>query len=170
MLTACAELKKTQRELALVVAVAPGVERSQIHRLVTVSGICATVVQNETYNALAAADTALVCSGTATIEAALLDVPMVVVYKVTALTALLAKPLVRTKFFSMVNLIATREIVPELIQEKFTATAAAQELRRLLDSADARATLRAGLAEVREKLGPPGAVERAADAIMELIR
>jgi len=174
MLAACAELhktelKKTKRELSFVIAVAPGVELSQIHRLVTASGICAAVVQNETYNALAAATAALVCSGTATIEAALLDVPMVVVYKVTALTALLAKPLVRTKFFSMVNLIAGREVVPELIQEKFTAPAAAQELRRLLDSADARANLRAGLAEVREKLGPPGAVERAADAIMQLI-
>jgi lipid-A-disaccharide synthase len=61
------------------------------------------VVEGQTYNALAAADAAIVSSGTATVEAALLDAPMVVVYRVTALTALLAKPLVRTSYFSMVQ-------------------------------------------------------------------
>jgi len=175
MLAACAELRKTKlpestQKPAFVIAVAPGIDLSQINRLVTVSGNCAVVVQNETYNALAAADVALVCSGTATIEAALLDVPMAVVYRVTALTAILAKPLVRTKFFSMVNLIAGREVVPELIQEKFTADAAAQELRRLLNSSEARAELRTGLQEVRDKLGPPGAVDRAADEIVAMLR
>ncbi len=170
MLAACVELKKTNRELTFVIAVAPGVDLSHIHRLVSISGVCAVVVQDETYNALAAADVALICSGTATIESALLDVPMVVVYKVTALTAILAKPLVRTKFFAMANLIAGRAVVTELIQEKFTAQAAARELQRLLASEDARAELRRGLAEVREKLGPPGAVERAAAAIASLLR
>jgi lipid-A-disaccharide synthase len=155
--------------MACVIAVAPGVELSQIHRLVSVSGVCAVVVQDETYDALAAADVALVCSGTATIEAALLDVPMAVVYRVTALTAMLARPLVRTKFFSMVNLIAGRRVVAELIQDDFTPQSAAHELQRLLDSEPARNELRRGLAEVREKLGPPGAVARAADAIVRLL-
>jgi lipid-A-disaccharide synthase len=130
----------------------------------------AIVVQDETYNALGAADAALVCSGTATIEAALLDVPMAVVYRVTTLTATLAKPLVRTKFFSMVNLIAGRAVVRELIQDDFTPQSCAQELARLLDSAEARQELRQGLAEVREKLGPPGAIERAAEEIVALLR
>jgi lipid-A-disaccharide synthase len=170
MLAACAELQKTKREIAFVIALAPGVELSQINRLVSASGVCPVVVQDETYNVLAAADAALVCSGTATIEAALLDVPMVVVYRVTALTATLAKPLLRTKFFSMVNLIADRRVVTELIQDDFTPQAAARELQRLLDSTDARAELQRGLAEVRAKLGPPGAVERAADAIVRLLQ
>jgi lipid-A-disaccharide synthase len=169
MLAACVELKKTNRELTFVIAVAPGVDLSQIHRLVSVSGVCAVVVQDETYNALAAADVALICSGTATIEAALLDVPMVVVYKVTALTAFLAKPLVRTKFFAMVNLIAGRQVVTELIQEKFTAASAARELHRLLVSQEARQDVHRGLAEVRDKLGPAGAVERAAAEIVAML-
>lgn len=127
------------------------------------------VVENQTYNALAAADAAIVSSGTATVEAALLDVPMVVVYRVTALTALLAKPLVRTSCFSMVNLIAERQVVPELIQKDFTPDKVAQEVLRLLNDPRARQELRAGLADVRERLGPPGAVDRAADAIAALL-
>jgi lipid-A-disaccharide synthase len=170
MLAACAELRKSKREFAVVVAVAPGIDRAPINSVVAEAGVSAVVVQDETYNALAAADVALVCSGTATIEAALLDVPMAVVYRVTALTAALAKPLVRTKFFSMVNLIADRRVMTELIQNDFKPEAAAREMQRLLDSSEARAELRRGLAEVRDKLGPPGAVERAAEAIVQLLR
>ncbi len=127
------------------------------------------VVLGQTYNALAAADAAIVSSGTATIEAALLDVPMVVVYRVTPLTALLAKPLVRTPFFSMVNLIAGKRAVPELIQDDFTPARVGAEVLRLLNNQSVRASLRHDLAEVRQRLGPPGAVERAADAILRLL-
>jgi lipid-A-disaccharide synthase len=95
---------------------------------------------------------------------------MAVVYRVTPLTATLAKPLLRTKFFSMVNLIAGRPVLTELIQDDFTPESAAREMQRLLDSPEARARLRAGLAEVRDQLGPPGAVARAAEAIVELLR
>jgi lipid-A-disaccharide synthase len=127
------------------------------------------VLEGQTYNALAAADAAIVSSGTATVEAALLDVPMVVVYRVTPLTALLAKPLVRTSYFSMVNLIAERRVVPELIQKDFTPTKVAEEVVRLLNDPREREELRAGLAEVRRRLGPQGAVDRAADAIAALL-
>jgi lipid-A-disaccharide synthase len=133
------------------------------------AGLDVRVVENQTYNALAAADVAIVSSGTATVEAALLDVPMVVVYRVTPLTALLAKPLVRTSYFSMVNLIAERRVVPELIQKDFTPSKVAEEVLRLLNEPRASEELRAGLAEVRKRLGPPGAVDRAADAIAALL-
>src|SRR5262249_4469651 len=103
-----------------------------------------------------------------TVEAALLDVPMVVVYRVSKLTALLAKPLIRTKYFGMVNLIAEREVAPELIQEDFTPEKIAAEIHGLLQPA--RSTqARVDLAEVRRRLGPPGAVERAAQAILALL-
>jgi lipid-A-disaccharide synthase len=126
------------------------------------------IIEGRTYDVLAAADAAIVSSGTATVEAALLDTPMVVIYRVTPLTALLAKPLVRTTFFSMVNLIAQRRVVPELIQSDFTPDHVAREVLYLLRDAAKRDALRAGLAEVRRRLGPPGAVERAADNILAL--
>ncbi|HEY1421808.1 MAG TPA: lipid-A-disaccharide synthase [Candidatus Acidoferrum sp.] len=127
------------------------------------------IVEGQTYDALAHADVSIVSSGTATVEAALLDAPMVVVYRVTPLTALLAKPLVRTAHFSMVNLIAGREVVPELIQKDFTPEGVTAEVLRLLREPDGVSAMRAELAEVRRKLGPPGAVERAADAITALV-
>jgi lipid-A-disaccharide synthase len=170
MLQSCEELRRqTKKDVAVVVAAAPGIDITRIKELLAAAPN-AVIVRDDTYNALAAADVALVCSGTATIEAALLDVPMAVVYRVTALTALLAKPLVRTKFFSMVNLIAGRRVVTELIQDDFTPQAAALELLRLLNSDEARNELRGGLAEVRDKLGPAGAVERAAESIVALLR
>jgi lipid-A-disaccharide synthase len=127
------------------------------------------IIVGQTYNALASADVGIVSSGTATIEAALLDVPMVVIYRVTPLTAALAKPLVRTPFFSMVNLIAGRRAVPELIQNDFTPERLFSEVLRLLNDKNAREAIRRDLAEVRHRLGPPGAVDRAADAILQLL-
>jgi lipid-A-disaccharide synthase len=126
-------------------------------------------VEGGAYDAFAAADCAIVASGTATIEAALLGTPMVVVYRVSAVSAFLAKPLIRTKFFAMPNLIAGRRLVPELIQHDFTAAAVEAEARRLLDSHDARAEMRAGLAEVKSRLGEGGAIERAADAFAAML-
>jgi lipid-A-disaccharide synthase len=126
-------------------------------------------VEGQTYDALAHADANIVASGTATVEAALLDAPMVVVYRVSPLTAFLAKPLVRTEYFSMVNLIAGREVVPELIQKEFTPDRVAAQTLRLLRDPAAAAAMRIELAEVRRRLGPPGAVERAADAITALL-
>ncbi len=149
-----------------VLALSTGTDLSRVKELIPQDARL-TLVQGETYNALAAADAAIICSGTATVEAALLDVPMVVVYKVSKLTALLAKPLIRTRFFGMVNLIADREVAPELIQENFTPQKIASEIGRFLQPVRA-AQARADLAEVRRRLGPPGAVERAAQAILAL--
>jgi lipid-A-disaccharide synthase len=126
-------------------------------------GVSITRVEGATYDALAAADCAIVASGTATVEAALLGTPMVVVYRVSAASAFVLRRMVRSPFIAMVNLIAGRRVVPELIQDQFTPAAVDQEVRRLLESPNARDEMKAGLAEVRAKLGPAGAIERAAD-------
>jgi lipid-A-disaccharide synthase len=120
-------------------------------------------VEGATYDALAAADCAIVASGTATVEAALLGTPMVVVYRVSPSSAFVLRRMVCSPFIAMVNLIAGRRLVPELIQDQFTPAALEREVRQLLEAENAREEMKAGLAEVRAKLGPAGAIDRAAD-------
>ena len=157
----------------IVVAVAPGLEAARLEKNFPAEWRV-RLISGDTYNALAAADLAIVSSGTATIETALLGKPMVVVYRLSSLTARLAKPLVKTKFFSMVNLIAGRAVVPELIQDDFTPERLASEAESLLfgsGNPNPRVSeMKRGLEEVQNLLGPPGAVERAADEIVRLLR
>src|SRR5258708_8529494 len=112
---------------------------------------------------MGAANAAIVSSGTGTVEAALVNVPMVVIYRVSPLTAALAKPLVRTPYFAMVNLIAEKRIVPELVQSEFTPERVAHETLQLLQEPNAREAQRRGPEEGRERLGPPGAPARCAE-------
>ncbi len=126
-------------------------------------------VTGATYDALAAADCAIVASGTATIEAALLGTPMVVIYRVSPVSAFILGRMIRTPFFSMVNLIAGKGVVRELIQDDFTPEAVESEVRRMLESTSARDEMKANLAEVRAKLGPGGAIERAADIFAQML-
>jgi lipid-A-disaccharide synthase len=117
---------------------------------------------------LAAADVALTASGTATVQTALHDTPMAIVYRLSPLTYRLGRPLVRLDTFGMVNLIAGEKIVPELIQDAFTAEAVAAEAVSMLTDRERAATIRAGLARVRARLGGPGASRRAAEAILRV--
>jgi lipid-A-disaccharide synthase len=94
---------------------------------------------------------------------------MVVIYRLAPITAAIARWLVHTQMFAMVNLIAGKRVVPELVQKNFTPERLANEVIRLLDSHEARSEMRRGLAGVREKLGPPGAIERAADIIAGML-
>jgi lipid-A-disaccharide synthase len=129
------------------------------------------VIEGESWDAMAHADVALVASGTVTIEAALLGTPMVAFYKVTTPSWLMGKLLVRVPFYTMVNLIAGRAVVPELMQDKMTGEALAREARRLLADSAARAAMQAGLDEVREKLsaGSSQAGARAAMILQEIL-
>jgi lipid-A-disaccharide synthase len=132
-------------------------------------GVSVTRVEGATYDALAAADCAIVASGTATVESALLGTPMVVVYRVSPTSAFVLRRMVRSPFIAMVNLIAGRRVVPELIQDQFTSAALEEEVRKLLESPGAGDEMKAGLAEVRAKLGPGGAIERAADIFARML-
>ena len=128
------------------------------------------VIEGESWDAMAHSDLALAASGTVTVEAALLGTPMVTFYKVTGVSWLAGKFLVDIPFYSMVNLIAGRAVVPELMQNQMTGENLAREALRLLQDGRDREEMKAGLAEVREKLaGHTGAPERAALAIQEIL-
>jgi len=129
------------------------------------------VIEGESWDAMAHADLALAASGTVTVEAALLGTPMVTFYRVTTPSWIMGKLLVRVPFYSMVNLIAGRALVPELMQDQMTGERIAGEARRLLADGPARQEMKAGLAEVRDRLamGSGEAPARRAAAVVQEI-
>jgi lipid-A-disaccharide synthase len=127
------------------------------------------VVRGETYDLVHASDAVLVASGTATLETALLERPMVIVYRTAPLTYALARRLVSVPFIGMPNLIAGRAVVPELIQDDATGEHMAAAVARFLDDPAYAATTREALAEVRHALGDGGAAERAAAIAAEML-
>ena len=129
----------------------------------------AVTVQGETNAVLASADVALTASGTATVQAALHDTPMVVVYRVSDLEYRLARRFVKVDTFAMVNLLAGERVVPELIQGDFTSEAVAAEAVTILTDPAAARLMRDRLDAVRRKLGGPGASRRAAAAILKVM-
>ena len=119
---------------------------------------------------MAHADVALAASGTVTVEAALLGTPMVTFYKVTAPSWVAGKLLLNVPFYSMVNLIAGRAVVPELMQSAMTGENLAREAGRLLEDPRARAQMKAALADVSRKLsGTEDAPRRAAAIVQEIL-
>ena len=125
------------------------------------------VIEGESWDAMAHSTLALAASGTVTVEAALLGVPMVTFYKVTTPSWLLGKLMVKVPYYTMVNLIAGRRVVPELMQGQMTGSRIAGEALRLLRDAGERERMLAGLAEVRRltEAGPGEAPRRAAAII-----
>ena len=133
-------------------------------------GAAAVVVDGAADSVLAGADVALVASGTITVQAALHECPMVVVYRLSPMTYRLGKPFVHVHTYAMANLVAGRTVVPELIQDDFTPRAVADEALRVLTDPARAKSVRADLREVRAKLGQPGASRRAAHAVLAVAR
>jgi lipid-A-disaccharide synthase len=126
------------------------------------------LVQHETREALAAADAAAVASGTATLEAALLGTPLVIVYKESAINWHTLGSLITAEHYGLANLIAGRRIVTELIQNQFNGPSLAAELLSLLEP-ERNAAMRSELKTVAEKIGEPGASARAARAVLKFM-
>jgi len=118
---------------------------------------------------LNACDLAWTASGTVTLETALLLKPMIVVYRLSWLTYALARMLVQVRQVGMVNIMAGKRVVPELIQADFTAAGVVRETRTLLENRDLRDRIVRKLVTLREKLGTPGAADRVANIAMSMM-
>ncbi len=127
------------------------------------------IIEHDRYNMMAACDAVVTASGTITLELAILEVPMIVVYKLAPLTYQLGKLLVKIDFFSLVNLIAGYAAVPELLQHQVTAETIAKELLAITTMPARKEKMQLALKEVREKLGERGASDKAATAALELM-
>ena len=155
-----------------LVARAPALDNSLFAPLdaLRTAGVPLGILSGAADDVLAASDIVITASGTATVQAALHQRPMVIVYRVSPLTYAVGKRFVRVANYGMVNLVAGRPVVRELIQDACTAGAVAAEARALLTDPAHAATMRTDLAEVARKLGGPGASERAAAAVLAAIR
>ncbi len=133
-------------------------------------GLPVTLVTGRSHEVMAASDFLLTKSGSSTVEAALFGVPMVMTYKVSYLTLALFWPLVKVKRFGMVNLLAGRDVVPEILQWHATPEGIAAAALDLIRGPGRLEAMKRGLAEVRAKLGTPGASDRAARAVLDAAR
>lgn len=127
------------------------------------------LIQGATYNAIATADLAVVASGTATLEAAIIGTPMIVVYKASALNWRIFHPMIQTKFVGLPNLIAGKQVAPELLQHEMNGKRLAVEVKALLGDKAALERQRADLRDVAKKLGEKDASSRAARSILDLL-
>jgi lipid-A-disaccharide synthase len=156
-------------EAQFVVARAPHLD-DELFTPFTGAGLSLSVVEGQTDDVLNASDTVITASGTATVQTALHERPMVIVYRLSPLTYRLGRRFVRVDTFGMANLVAGKTVVPELIQDDFTPDRVAAETVRFLTDDVLASNTRAELALVRERLGGHGASGRAADAILAVAR
>ncbi len=170
LLKAGRQLLKTRPDLRIIIAAAEGLPLDLIGSYLKQETCSARVVQGRAYEVMAASDLILVASGTATVEAAIIGTPMVIVYRLAFITWLVGRLLIRVPYIGMVNLVAGKGVVPELVQFEATPDRIAEEARCLLESPDRRRRMQEQLYEVRDRLGPAGAVSRVADAIIQLLQ
>jgi lipid-A-disaccharide synthase len=168
MLDAVAELKR-DREVDAFVIQAPTISERQLLDLMAAAKVNVRIVPYDGGVSLSGADVALSSSGTATLEAAIVDTPVVVMYRLSAMTYLLARWLVKVPHFSLVNIVAGQSVVPELIQQDVNGVRIAREVRTLLEPSQ-NAHLRASLAMVRARLGGRGASRRAAEEVFRMLK
>jgi lipid-A-disaccharide synthase len=169
MLQAAARLERDGGVQFLCVR-APTVDGALIEDEFRKAAFTMPVVSENRYDAVNAADLAWVASGTATLETALLLKPMIVVYRLALVTYLLARWLVKVEHVAIVNLIADKRVVPELIQSDFNAQRLIEESRLLLGDPERYRWVIEELSRLRDKLGAPGAAERVADLVFSMMQ
>ncbi len=169
LLEATGQLMSGREGLRVIIAAAEGIPLDLIGSYLKQTAYSASVVQGRAHEVMAASDLILAASGTATLEAAVIGTPMVVVYRLAFPSWLLARILIRVPFIAMPNLVAGKAIVPELVQFHATPERIAAAARRLLDSSEIRRAMQGQLHEVRDRLGPPGAARRTAEAVLDLL-
>ena len=162
MLRACRILTERISPIQFILPIAGTLDPAFVRDILQPFPIRINVVPDEIYDVIAVADAAMVASGTATLETALLETPMVVLYKISGISYAVGRRVIRVDHISLVNLIAGRTVVPELIQAEANPERIAAEVGQIVTRREKAREMRAALAEIREKLGTPGASQRTA--------
>jgi lipid-A-disaccharide synthase len=169
MLAAAALIRSQLARTQFILPLAETLASADVQSALDAAPIPVRLVQRQTYEVMQVADVLLVASGTATLEAALLGTPMVIVYKGHLFSYLLARLLVRVRCIGLPNIIAGRPIVPELHQYAVTAQRLAAQALEWLTHPDRAAAIRTELAKIRHQLGTPGVPERVAKGVLQYL-
>jgi lipid-A-disaccharide synthase len=169
-LSAAKRLQQKERKIVFLLALAPGLSRADLvdNGLRDVD-LDIRVVAEGRYDLMASCDVVMAASGTVTLELAILNVPMVVAYRLAPFTFFFGHLLVKVPFFSLVNLVAGKKVVVELLQQDASPEKISEELQRLLDDQNAYMDMKKRLKQITEQLGRPGASTRTARLALELI-
>jgi lipid-A-disaccharide synthase len=166
ILDAAAQLSRRDPKTQFILAQASTIQDNLLRSLLRDSPVSVTVIKEQASEVMAVADLVLVASGTATLQAAVVGTPMVLLYRTTVFTYWLAWLLIRVKWIGLVNLVANRSVVPELIQSEATSQRLYEEAVRILDDQAVYDDMKQNLKKVRAALGEPGASMRAAEVVL----
>lgn len=166
MMEAGLRIKGSFPDIHCVIGQAPTVSEEWIDEVIDRKKFPVTLVPNQPNEVMAVADLLLVASGTATLQAALIGTPMILTYRVSWLTYLITEIIVTVEHIGLVNLVAGRGIVPELLQAEATAERLSEEALRLLNDPKQYHCMRDAFQTIREKMGKPGASDRAAQVVL----
>jgi lipid-A-disaccharide synthase len=169
MFATARRMQAQDSSLCFLLPVASTLDHDEISRQARASGVDIRVTSDDVYDVIAGCDAIATCSGTVTLEIALLGVPMCIVYKMAPLSFLILKRLVTIPHIGLVNIVAQRAVVRELLQGDASPEAIARELQRLLDDADYRATIGEGLETVRRNLGSGNGAQNMAELVLSLL-
>jgi lipid-A-disaccharide synthase len=169
ILRACRILEDKLSPLQFVLPLAGTLDPNFVRDILRQFPVQVNVIRDEIYDVIAVSDVAIVASGTATLETALLEIPMVVVYKVSASSYTIGRSFIHVDHISLANIIADRAVVPELIQDDANPERIAAEVKELLIRGGKAREMKAALAEIRGKLGTPGASQRTARIAWEML-
>ena len=163
-------LRGSYPNIRCLLPLARTVEPEFVQSFIDNSDVSIKVIKGDIHQALSVCDVALVASGTATMETAIMGVPMVIAYKVSPISFWIGKMIVKVPYIGLVNLVAKEKVVPELIQDEVTPDRLAHEALTILENKNVRASMIMKLKGIKENLGRGGASERTAKIALEIMR
>ena len=163
-------LQKEIPDLQFIIPLAPGIPKTMLSSWMEKISVPLKLVEGFTHDAMNLSELLIAASGTATLEGAILGKPMIILYKVSLPSSWVARALIRVDHIGLVNLVAEKEIAPELLQKDVNPQRIADEAFRILRDPILSRKMTDSMGEVRQKLGDPGAAQRAAHIVVSLLR
>ncbi|TSA11167.1 MAG: lipid-A-disaccharide synthase [Deltaproteobacteria bacterium] len=169
IIDAAGRLEEKIPGIQFVLPLAPTIDRRCVEDFIHPTGLNIKVIEDGVYDTMKAARAVIAASGTVTLEAAIMGVPMIIVYKVSRLSYLVGKIMVRVSHIGLVNLVAGRRIVPELVQEEVNGRRIAEEVHKIIADEKYSRTMKNELEGVKNRLGGPGASARTAEIVCQMV-